>query len=196
MVERRMGNVFFVFDILCQKREAKLAVDTNHRRSGRTHNLINRKTYQDSNSLRSFKIISKKPASFAFVSPKAANRAQKATSVDPLKTKHARYVLPRGIGSLNLGTTDHGSHSWSRSTRPQTTGPLKLRRKKGSGTDNNDGEDILPSDGTTPNNVCVQHLFVFKIHHYFYQTRESYAHHLTRKFPPMLQSISLTTLLT
>jgi len=118
----------------------KLTTDpTNHRRSGRNHNVM------ESDSLHSFKIISKpkQPASFAFIAPKAAARAQTVSPADSSNTKNSRYGLPRGVGTLNLGAVDHG-----RFTRPQTAGSSTLR-KRFHGTDSYNANNTLPSGSLT-----------------------------------------------
>ena len=116
-----------------QKREAsyKLAVDANRNRKS-NKNLMSNNVDCDSDRLHSFKRISKQkqPATFAFITPKASSRKQTDTPIDDSKNINSRHGLPRGVGSLNLGGTDHGSHYRGRSTRPQTAGSTKMRRKR------------------------------------------------------------------
>ena len=147
-VDNPLSPLFFLLALPWQKRLAayKLTTDaTNHRRSGRNLNVM------ESDSLHSFKIISKpkQPASFAFIAPKAAARAQTVSPADSSNTKNSRYGLPRGVGTLNLGADDH-----SRSTRPQTAGSSKLR-KRFNGTDSYNANNTLPLGSLTSSRVCV-----------------------------------------
>lgn len=130
-----------------KKREAscRLAVDANRNRKSnqnQTRHTVNRDTYY----LQSFKKIPKKqPATFAFITPKAGCRKRTDTPMGDSKNVNSRHGLPRGVGFLNLGGTDHGSDYQIRSKRPQTAGSTELRRKRSYALDSKNVSSTLPA---------------------------------------------------